>query len=262
MDWDDGLQSVNKSLINTFTTMNEIERTKTGTDKSVVRDMFNSIAPHYDLLNHLLTLGIDRCWRRKAIRRITLPSSPKIADIACGTADMSVALYRRFKPCTIVGLDLSEQMLVRGKAKIEKLGLQHSISFRQENCEATSLSSDSVDLVTVGFGIRNFNNPQKGLSEFYRVLKPNGQLLILEFSKPKYKLIRWVYNFYFFKILPLIGRCISSHPAAYTYLPNSVENFPYGDDFVDMMRTAGFDECTHQSLTFGIATIYIARKNG
>lgn len=222
--------------------------------------MFDGIAQRYDFLNHLLTLGIDIWWRKRCVAKIKRVPNPLVVDIATGTGDLALTLYRKLKPCKIVGLDLSNEMLEIGKKKIAKQGWSDSIEMRQENCEATSLPDKYCDIVTIGFGIRNFQSPEKGLREFYRILKPHGELTILEFSQPRFKLFMFLFNLYFRYILPFVGRCVSKHPIAYTYLPQSVETFPCGTAFCQMIEEAGFEKVRHKPLTFGIATVYQGTK--
>lgn len=222
--------------------------------------MFDGIARRYDLLNHLLTFGIDIWWRNRCVAMIKRTPQPTIVDVATGTGDLALTLHRKLKPRKIIGLDLSNEMLEIGIQKIEKLGLTDQIEMRQENCEATSLLDNCCDIVAIGFGIRNFQSPQKGLAEFYRILKPQGELTVLEFSQPRSKLFKSLFNLYFRYILPFVGRCISKHPIAYTYLPQSVESFPCGVVFCRMIEEAGFRNVKHRPLTFGIATVYQGTK--
>lgn len=233
---------------------------KTAPDKRGVKEMFDGIARRYDLLNHLLTLGIDVWWRKRCVAMIKRTVDPIVADVATGTGDLAITLCRKLNPSKIVGLDLSDEMLEIGRQKISKQGLADRIEMRQENCEATTLPDCFCDIVTIGFGIRNFQSPEKGLKEFFRILKPQGELTILEFSQPRSKLFKWLFDLYFRYILPLIGRCISKHPIAYTYLPQSVETFPCGADFCRMIEEAGFEKVHHKPLTFGIATVYQGTK--
>lgn len=225
-------------------------------DKSGVKQMFDSIAWRYDFLNHFLTLGIDNIWRRKAVRMISDKKDPVYLDVAVGTGDLTVELCRQKNPARVVGVDISDGMLAVGREKMIKLGLDNRVKLLNENCENLSLASNQFDAVTVGFGIRNFQNPSKGLSEMYRVLKPGGELIVLEFSRPKYKILTFLFDLYFCYILPFIGNLFSKHSSAYTYLPESVKNFPHGQDFADMMSSEGFKNITFKSVTFGVATIY------
>lgn len=229
---------------------------KKAPDKRGVQEMFDGIAQRYDFLNHLLTFGIDIWWRKRCVAKIKRGPNPIIVDIATGTGDLALALYRKLNPCKIIGLDLSMEMLEVGKQKVEKQGLSEFIEMRQENCEETSLPDNYCDIVTIGFGIRNFQSPEKGLREFFRILKPKGELTILEFSQPHSKLFKFLFDLYFRYVLPFVGRCVSKHPIAYTYLPQSVETFPCGKAFCQMIEEAGFEKVKHKPLTFGIATVY------
>jgi ubiquinone/menaquinone biosynthesis methyltransferases len=225
-------------------------------DKSGVGDMFDAIAWRYDFLNHFLTLGIDNLWRNKAVSLITAPQGSSFLDVATGTGDLAVTLVRKKAPAKVSGIDISEGMLSFGRQKMEKLGLSGMVTLTQEDCEALSFDEGSFEAVTVGFGIRNFLHPDKGLSEMHRVLKPGGEVIILEFSRPKSKLLCKLFDMYFCYVLPQIGKLFSKHSSAYTYLPDSVKEFPYGEGFAQLMREAGFTAVEYQPLTFGIATVY------
>lgn len=225
-------------------------------DKSGVGQMFDAIAHRYDLLNHLLTLGIDHWWRKKAVQQIRTKPEAHYLDVATGTGDLTVELFRQKHPAFVVGVDISEGMLAVGRKKMERLGLSDRTELRNENCEALTLESDRFDACTVGFGIRNFQNPLMGLRQMHRVLKPGGELIVLEFSRPRWRVITLLFDLYFVYILPLIGRLFSKHSSAYTYLPESVKSFPYGKEFVQMMEEAGFREVNFTPITFGVATIY------
>jgi len=227
--------------------------------KQQVEQMFDNIAPRYDFLNHFLSLGIDKIWRKKAIEILSEYKTDLLLDVATGTGDFAVAALK-LKPTKIVAFDISEQMLNVGRVKVEKLGLDQSIKFVKGDSEAMPFSDRQFDAITVGFGVRNFENLEKGLKEFYRVLKPKGVAVILEFSKPKYFPFKQFYFFYFFIILPLIGRLISKDRSAYSYLPESVMAFPDDQKFLSILKSCGFSKSKQKRLTFGIATIYIAQK--
>jgi demethylmenaquinone methyltransferase/2-methoxy-6-polyprenyl-1,4-benzoquinol methylase len=227
--------------------------------KQQVEQMFDNIAPKYDFLNHFLSLGIDKLWRRKAIRILSRYKSDFLLDVATGTGDFAIAAVR-LKPQKIVGFDLSEQMLNVGRAKVQRLGLEHIIEFQKGDSEAMPFTDEQFDAITVAFGVRNFENLEKGLSEFHRVLKPGGVAVILEFSKPRYFPMKQLYLFYFFRILPLVGRLVSKDHSAYSYLPESVMAFPDDQKFLSILKRIGFSTATQKRLTFGIATIYIAQK--
>ena len=227
--------------------------------KQQVEQMFDNIAPKYDFLNHFLSLGIDKLWRKKAVRILKAYKPSRILDVATGTGDFAIETSR-IAPTEIVGFDLSEQMLKVGAEKVKQLKLDDLISFQKGDSENMPFADASFDAITVAFGVRNFENLEKGLQEFYRVLKPGGVAVILEFSKPRYFPFRQFYQFYFFHILPRLGRMISKDSSAYTYLPESVMAFPDDHDFLKILDERGFSESRQWRLTFGIATIYLARK--
>lgn len=227
--------------------------------KQQVEQMFDNIAPRYDFLNHFLSLGIDKLWRRKAIRILSEFKTSLLLDVATGTGDFAIAATK-LKPSKIVGLDISEQMLNVGRVKVKKLGLDTVIQFKKGDSEAMPFSDGQFDAITVAFGVRNFENLEKGLKEFYRVLRSDGVAVILEFSKPKYFPFKQLYLFYFFTILPLVGRLVSKDSSAYSYLPESVMAFPDDQNFLSVLTKCGFSRATQKRLTFGIATIYIAQK--
>ncbi len=229
------------------------------TKKEQVADMFNNISPRYDLLNHTLSLGIDILWRKKAVRLLK-PYNPKvILDIATGTGDFAVE-SSRLKPDSIVGVDISEGMLEVGRIKMIKKGLDKLISMELGDSEKLSFEDNKFDAVTVAFGVRNFENLKKGLSEMYRVTNNGGHVMIIEFSKPAKFPVKQLYKFYFNTILPKIGRLVSKDNAAYQYLPESVAAFPDGEDFLQILNEVGYKEAKCIPLTFGISSIYWARK--
>ena len=227
--------------------------------KQQVEQMFDNIAPRYDFLNHFLSLGIDKLWRKKAIAILSDYKSDSLLDVATGTGDFAIAAMK-LKPSKIVAFDISEQMLNVGRIKVEKLGLANSIKFVKGDSEAMPFSDRQFDAITVGFGVRNFENLEKGLKELHRVLKPDGVVVILEFSKPKYFPFKQFYFLYFFTILPLVGRLVSKDRSAYSYLPESVMAFPDDQKFLSILKSCGFSRSKQKRLTFGIATIYIAQK--
>jgi len=228
--------------------------------KEQVATMFNNIAHKYDFLNHTLSLGIDKIWRAKAIRELTKENPQLILDIATGTGDFAIAAAKKMKPKKIIGLDISEKMMEIGAQKVAKMNLQSIISFEIGDCEALRFESNYFDATLTGFGVRNFENLQNGLQEIVRVLKPGGKAFILEFSKPEKFPIKQLYNFYFKNILPSIGKMFSKDTAAYSYLPDSVDAFPFGQAFVNEATKAGFSHTKFQKLSFGIATLYICSK--
>lgn len=227
--------------------------------KEQVSNMFNAIAHRYDFLNHVLSVGIDRLWRRRAVNTIKKYNPRIILDIATGTGDFAIASLR-LKPESITGVDISVGMLQYGNEKIAKKGLSHIIKLEQGDSENLQFNTDTFDAITVGFGVRNFENLEKGLGEMLRVLKLGGVVAILEFSKPTAFPIKQLYWFYFKHILPTIGKLFSKDHRAYTYLPESVEEFPYGKEFESILIKVGFTNTKIIPVSFGIATIYIAEK--
>lgn len=227
--------------------------------KQQVEQMFDNIAHKYDFLNHFLSLGIDKLWRRKAIRMLSVFPHNSILDVATGTGDFAVAATR-LSPAKITGFDLSANMIEVGRQKVKKLGLQNIIQFVKGDSENMPFPDASYDSITVGFGVRNFENLEKGLAEFHRVLKKDGVAVILEFSRPRYFPMKQFYNFYFLHILPRVGNKISKDKSAYSYLPESVMAFPDDQDFLGILKKTGFELATQKRLTFGIATIYLAQK--
>lgn len=229
--------------------------------KEQVEQMFDNIAPTYDKLNHIMSLNIDRMWRRRVMRIVRRAKAHKIMDVATGTGDLAIAMAKRVDRTQILGVDLSEEMLAVARRKIEKQGLEERIMLEKGDAEDLSMvASESIDAITVAFGVRNFENIERGLSELYRTLKPGGKLVVLEFSMPKNRLVRWVYSQYAHRLLPRIGGMISKDKQAYTYLPDSVEEFPAPERFSDMLREAGFCRVKARSQSFGIAYIYDATK--
>jgi len=227
--------------------------------KVQVEEMFDQISHRYDLLNHILSVNIDKAWRRRAVRMLKAIQPKTILDIATGTADFALAA-EKLKPEKITGIDLSEGMLKIGRQKVEKKGLSHLIELRKADSEALPFDNQSFDAAIVGFGVRNFENLEQGLAEIFRVLRPGGVFVVLEFSLPKSKVFRELYFFYFLKVLPWLGRLVSKDNRAYTYLPESVREFPDGEDFARILEKAGFEKCRWVPQTFGIATIYEAQK--
>ena len=230
-----------------------------GSKKEQVAKMFNSIAPKYDFLNHTLSMGIDILWRKKAVKILKKSKPNKVLDIACGTGDFTIANLDSGAN-KIVGLDISEGMVNVGIQKIKRKGLSEKITLQVGDSEKINFKNEEFDGITVGFGVRNFENLEKGLSEMYRVLAPNGKVIILEFSKPKKFPVKQFYFFYFKYILPKIGRLISKDKTAYTYLPDSVKAFPDGEKFTSILEKAGFKETNIVSCSFGIASIYVGTK--
>jgi len=228
--------------------------------KASVATMFNSIAHSYDFLNHFLSLGIDRMWRKKAIRIISGSyKNPKILDVATGTADLSIAAMRA-DPVSITGIDISEKMLEIGRNKIKRRSLSDRIQLIHGDSENIPFEDNSFDVAIVAFGVRNFPDPLKGLSEMTRVVRAGGMVMVLEFSKPSRFPVRHLYYLYFLRILPLIGRIFSGNREAYRYLPESVMQFPDNEKFMNLMNQAGLSQVRQKRLTSGVASIYTGLK--
>ncbi|HPK09872.1 MAG TPA: bifunctional demethylmenaquinone methyltransferase/2-methoxy-6-polyprenyl-1,4-benzoquinol methylase UbiE [Saprospiraceae bacterium] len=228
--------------------------------KSQVQGMFDKIAPNYDFLNRFLTLGIDVTWRKKAIAQLNGLPADKVLDVATGTADLAIEEAHKLPVKSIIGMDLSPQMLSIGETKVKKDGLQNVISLETGDSENLRFSDDEFDIITAGFGVRNFENLEKGLKEMYRVLKPGGTMMILEFSKPRVFPLKQLFNIYFSSILPLIGKLKSKDNRAYKYLYESVQAFPDYDDFTNILKNIGFKNTKWKALSFGICSIYTAQK--
>lgn len=231
-----------------------------GSKTQQVEAMFNDIAPKYDFLNHFLSLGIDKIWRRKVIRKVISEKPNDVLDIATGTADLAIMLAKRHSAVRITGVDLAENMLVVGRKKVQNFNLSSRITLKQADSLSLPFEDNSFDLAMVAFGVRNFEDPVKGMAETFRVLRKNGKYFVLEFSTPRSFPMAQLYWFYFKAILPIIGRLVSGHSKAYTYLPESVQAFPDGNDFLRLMEKAGFGQCKLRKLSFGIATIYEGSK--
>ncbi len=228
--------------------------------KEGIKRLFDKIAPDYDRLNHILSLNIDRCWRKKAVRQLTTETRPlKVLDVACGTGDFTIEIARKIPSgSTVIGIDISEGMLAIGREKVQKAGVKAELV--AADCEALPYADQTFDCITVGFGVRNFEHLERGLSEMFRVLAPEGKIVILELSIPKNAFIRWWYKLYFLKILPAIGGLLSGDRGAYEYLPASVLRFPAPDRFVAMLQAAGFTAVEHRALTLGICGLYLGKK--
>lgn len=227
--------------------------------KEQVARMFDSISGNYDFLNHFLSLGIDIRWRRKAVKLLA-PGNPKlILDVATGTGDFAAETLK-LNPDKVIGIDISEGMLEVGRKKMKDRGYDSKIELLSGDSENLPFEENKFDAVVVAFGVRNFENLDKGLAEMYRVLKPGGRMVVLEFSKPKMFPFKQLYNFYFNFILPKIGKLISRDPAAYTYLPESVQAFPDGDSFVGILNRIGFKDTLCKPLTLGVSSLYTGIK--
>ena len=225
------------------------------TKKEEVREMFDNIAPKYDLLNHTLSMSIDRVWRRRVVGEVRRAKPGRILDVATGTGDLAIAMARRIRDVQVLGVDLSEQMLAVARRKIDG-----RIVLDRGDAERLAVADASVDVATVAFGVRNFGDLGAGLRELARTIKPGGKVVILEFSRPRNRVFRALYEFYSYKILPRIGGLVSRDKRAYEYLPASVGEFPAPEEFMAMMARAGFRNCRARSQSFGIAQIYIGER--
>jgi len=226
--------------------------------KKQVSEMFDNIANSYDFLNHSLSLGMDNVWRKIAIKKLT--NNPKIIlDIATGTGDFAVSAAK-YTDAKITGIDISQGMLNVGVEKVRKKNLNNRISLQLADSESLPFNDNTFDAITAGFGVRNFENLNKGLSEMKRVLNKDGIVVILEPSTPKYFPLKQFYKLYFHHVLPTIGAWISKDKSAYSYLPESVDAFPSGEKFIVELKNVGFKDCKHIPLTFGIVSLYIAIK--
>ena len=230
------------------------------TKKEQVADMFNNISGTYDFLNHFMSMGIDVIWRKKAIRELRDIKPQYMLDVATGTGDFAFEALQILKPKKIIGVDISKGMLEVAHQKIQRRKLQNVFEVRLGDSEKLLFDDNTFDAITVAFGVRNFENLNKGLSDIFRVLKPGGKLVVLEFSKPRVFPVKQGYNFYFKYITPTIGRIFSKDSTAYTYLPESVAAFPDGEDFRIRMQNAGFTGTKVKPLTFGICSIYTGIK--
>ncbi len=228
--------------------------------KGQVAEMFNDIAGKYDLLNRLLSGGIDPYWRKKALSHLSSSKPNSLLDVATGTGDVAIMAHKLLKINHIIGIDISDGMLQYGRKKIEKLGYQNHIQLNNGDSEAIKHPNDSFDAVTVAFGVRNFQDLELGLSEIYRVLKPGGKLVVLEFSQPKNPLMKWVYDAYMKKITPKVGAWVSSNRDAYAYLDESIRKFPEGKNFVEIMNRVSFSNTYYKPLSLGICSIYCGTK--
>jgi demethylmenaquinone methyltransferase / 2-methoxy-6-polyprenyl-1,4-benzoquinol methylase len=227
--------------------------------QTYVRSLFDSIAHRYDLLNHILSSGLDVIWRRKAVNFLELLRPKSILDVACGTGDLAIEAAR-LSPERVIGIDISQKMLEIGRKKIMKRDLQHIITLEEGKAEQIRFEPNSFDVVMSSFGVRNFQDLEQGLKEFLRVLRVGGTAMILEFSSPQNFPFKQLYRIYSKYFLPLIGGFISRNRQAYEYLPDTISDFPWGDDFCVLLRSCGFATVRYYPLTFGIATVYLATK--
>lgn len=241
--------------------MNQVKpvQSNEASKKEQVEQMFDNISHKYDFLNHFLSLGIDNIWRKKCVNKLKAVNPKNILDVATGTGDLALACLK-LNPDSVTGLDLSAGMLEKGREKMKRKGVDDIIKLQKGDSENLPFENDSFDATVVAFGVRNFENLEKGLSEINRVIHKGGMVSILEFSKPTNPIFKAIYNFYFFKILPLFGKIFSKSNSAYTYLPKSVQSFPDGDDFLKVLEKCGFHQTTSSPLTLGICTVYTGIK--
>lgn len=231
-----------------------------GKKSEQVEQMFDNIAPAYDRLNHTLSLGIDKSWRRKAIDWLRPHRPQRIMDVATGTGDFAILACRALQPEHLIGTDISEGMMNVGREKVKKAGLSGKISFAREDCTSLSFADNSFDAVTVAFGIRNFDDLDKGLSEMCRVLKPGGHLVILELTTPDRFPMKQLFAVYSRLVIPTLGKLFSKDNSAYKYLPQTIRAFPQGEVMKGVISRAGFGQVQFRRLTFGICTLYTAMK--
>ncbi len=232
---------------------------QTNGKKESVRRMFNNIAGKYDFLNHFLSLGIDRLWRKKLCRMLAAHQPEKVLDVATGTADLAIELAK-YSQAAIEGVDIADAMLEIGRKKIYKKGLSAQIRLSNGDSENLDFADGSFDVTMVAFGVRNFENLHRGLCEMSRVTRAGGRIAVLEFSRPRHFPVKQLYHFYFRYLLPLVGRWVSRDKEAYSYLPDSVGTFPDSNDFLHELEKAGYEQTHEKRLTFGIATIYTGVK--
>jgi demethylmenaquinone methyltransferase/2-methoxy-6-polyprenyl-1,4-benzoquinol methylase len=226
--------------------------------KEQVAGMFNAIAPRYDFLNRVLSMGLDHYWRAKLIAYFN--NTHKVLDIATGTADLAIAAAKKLPKAQIIGVDISQEMLKIGQLKVAERKLDHTITLQQADAENLPFADNHFDGIMAAFGVRNFENLPKGLSEMHRVLEKNGKLAILELSEPQGFLLKPLYTFYSFMILPLLGKIFAGNREAYLYLPKSIAAFPQGMALVRYLQEAGFSQVAHTPLSFGVVTLYTAVK--
>ncbi len=228
--------------------------------KEQVAGMFDKIAFRYDFLNRFLSAGIDVSWRKKAIKELKLLQPQQVLDVATGTADVALLTYKMLQPQKITGIDISDGMLELGRKKVAKLKLSNKIELLNGDSETINFADNSFDAITVAFGVRNFEHLEKGIGEMLRVLKPGGKLVVLEFSKPKQVAFKGLYNLYMNKVAPGFGKLIAKNGDAYQYLNDSVQRFPEGKQFINIMEGTGFTDTYYKPLTMGICTIYCGTK--
>lgn len=233
---------------------------KDGSKKEQVKQMFDHIAPAYDRLNHLLSLGIDKGWRKKAIATLR-PYQPKtMMDVATGTGDFALLAAKELKPHQLIATDISEGMIAIGREKIQMAGMEQIIDFACEDCCHLSFEDNTFDAITVAFGVRNFADLDQGLCEMHRVLRPNGRLVILELTAPDHFPMKQLFTIYSSIIIPTLGKLLSKDNKAYRYLPQTIQAFPQGEVMKGILEKAGFSDVEFKRLTFGICTLYTANK--
>jgi demethylmenaquinone methyltransferase/2-methoxy-6-polyprenyl-1,4-benzoquinol methylase len=237
--------------------MGELNLDKT---PSRIAGMFDAIAPRYDLLNHVLSAGLDRRWRSRAIGELRIERGVRLLDLCTGTADLAIAAIREGSAASVIGVDFAARMLQLAGVKVARLGLSRSIRLVRADATRIPLHDSSCDAATIGFGIRNVADPSRALAELARVLRPGGRLAILEFGQPRVPGVRTLYSWYFRYFLPLVGRIVSRHRSAYSYLPASVGTFPPPGEFVEIIAATGFSQVRAVPLTFGIVYLYVAER--
>lgn len=238
--------------------------TSTSKEPAKIAGMFDAIARRYDTLNHLLSAGLDKRWRKRAVTALELSGTERVLDMCTGTADLAIAAVSAPSAAAahdVIGIDFSSEMLRFGRQKIAGAALAHRVRLVRGDATRVPLPDQSCDAAMVAFGIRNVQDPERGCAEFFRVLRPGGRLAILEFGSPRIPGLRALYLWYFKRILPLVGKLISKHGDAYTYLPASVIEFPTGDAFADVLRRAGFRTVRFETLTFGVVYLYLATRD-
>lgn len=227
-------------------------------DKKHVGSLFDSIASTYDRFNHLLSLNIDKRWRRRAVRQ--LRPADHLLDVAVGTADLAIEVIRQNKASRVTGIDISTGMMDIGAQKISQAGMSQSITLLEASALEMPFADSTFSAVTCAYGVRNFSNLDQGLAEMFRVMKPGGQLMILEFSYPQNVIIRWCYNLFFTHLMPLVGKAVSRNSGAYLYFRQSVKNFIWGEAMAQRLAAAGFAQVSYRPMTLGITTLYMAQK--
>ncbi len=224
-----------------------------------VEAMFDNIAPAYDFMNRAMTLGIDKSWRKLAVHLAKREAPCRVLDVATGTGDLAIALAKAIPDASVIGIDLSEGMLAEARRKVEEAGLQGRVTLMPGDCLSLPFEDASIDVVTVAFGVRNFENLERGLTEMHRVLRPGGTLIVLELSVPESRIVRPLYQIYTRHVIPMVGRMVSHDTRAYSYLPESIAAVPQGNEMVSLIRRAGFESATYRPLTFGVCTLYIGK---